>query len=696
MNSPFNNHSSAAPQSHGQLVELAAKLSDREIYTADREKLITDLTSRRFQFKTIVQQITKSYVSDLDSHRDGMTVEGLLLTTDITVQVQFPAELNELISILQPGESVLVDGVLNRWMTGLDRLEFWSGSPHTEIPDAAAVDEPPAAVVAGTTLANNPPGEAPAGELAPPLPPASDKPAEPPSHLDNSNDGTPLTEHTVTAGSAHGAAPVESHQKPLTSDPGTPADSPAFTVAASAGDEIGETTPTETSGETPAATPSPAASTASGKAATIDPGQISVENILADPRGEKSGGNAARVRVADEHDAGGDITQPYSTETTSSSPSGCVPVGGSCLLVMFGCGCLLFGEILLLVTETNSISTSKSLKEGAGSVVSVSADSIEKEQKGKLVHVSSLTTTDKALVDKEFAISVLAVHLERKVEMYQWHETEQEVRQRSGQSSNRSGGDTYRTVYTYHKDWSSTLHNSLSFNQLTGHTNPNSFPFKQQKSTASEVKLGAFTLSEPLVNKIRPNETLTVNEKNIPKQYSARMKVAGEYLYLGESHTSPRVGDVRIKFRVATPTRITVVAGQTGSSSLAPYQTKGGKPIALLEKGDVEANKMFQHAQTRSSILTWMGRLFSAFVLFWGMVFNGIPIAIFGDRLTAVLGSKPSALGVLIGSVLLTTFLTLMTTGLCWVTYRPMFAGPLLCVGLGSAALLVARRLKVR
>ena len=388
-----------------------------------------------------------------------------------------------------------------------------------------------------------------------------------------------------------------------------------------------------------------------------------------------------------------DYSQESSTETTSSSSSGCVQVGGSCLLVMFGFGCLLFGEIFLLVTETNSISTSKSLKEGAGSVVSVSADSLKKDHEGKLVHVNSLTTTDKALVDEEFAISVLAVHLNREVEMYQWHEREREERRHSS-SSNRYG-DTYRTVYTYHKDWSSTLNDSATFHQHTGHGNPKSFPFEQQESTASEVKLGAYTLSEPLVNKINTNETLTVNEKNIPKQYSARMKVAGEYLYLGESHTSPRVGDVRIKFRVATPTRITVVAGQTGSS-LAPYQTKGGKPIALLEKGDVEANKMFQHAQTLSSVLTWMGRLFSAFLLFLGMVFNGIPIAIFGDRLTGVLGSKPSALGVLIGSVLLTTFLTLMTTGLCWITYRPMFAGPLLCVGLGAAALLVARRLKVR
>ena len=258
-------------------------------------------------------------------------------------------------------------------------------------------------------------------------------------------------------------------------------------------------------------------------------------------------------------------------------------------------------------------------------------------------------------------------------------------------SNNNIGPVEDRTVITYHKDWSSTLNDSATFS--AGHGNPKSFPLEQQESTANEVKLGTYTLSEPLVNKISSNETLTVNEKNIPKQYSARMKVAGEYLYLGESHTSPRVGDVRIKFKVATPTRTTVVAGQTGST-LAPYQTKGGESIALLENGDVEADKMFQHAQTLSSVLTWVGRLFSSFLLFLGMVINGIPIAIFGDRLSGLLGSKPSASGVLIGSFLLTTFLTLMTTGLCWISYRPMFGGTLLFVGLGAAALLVVRRLR--
>lgn len=381
--------------------------------------------------------------------------------------------------------------------------------------------------------------------------------------------------------------------------------------------------------------------------------------------------------------------------TTSPPPIGCVQVGGSCLLVMFGLSWLLFGEIMLLVTENKSISTSKSLEEGAGSVVSVSADTIEQEHEGKLVHVSSLTTTDKALVDEEFAISVLAVHLEREVEMYQWHEREREERRSNGSSS-----DTYRTVYTYKKDWSSRLNDSAKFHHHTGHGNPKSFPFEQLDSTANEVKLGAYTLSEPLVNKIRTNETLTLNEKNIPEQYSERMKVSigrnsglGEHLYLGESHTSPRVGDVRIKFKVARPTRITVVAGQT-VSLLAPYQTQGGEPIALLENGDVEADKMFQHAQTQSSVLTWIGRLFSAFLLFMGMIFISIPMALSGDRLSGLLGSKPSASGVLIGSFLLTTFLTLITTGFCWIPYRPMFGGPLLFVGLGAGALLVARRLR--
>jgi len=112
--------------------------------------------------------------------------------------------------------------------------------------------------------------------------------------------------------------------------------------------------------------------------------------------------------VDDYNDTYDDHNDTYDEPTTSSSPGGCAQVGGSCLLVMFGFSCLLFGEIWLVMLENKSVSTSKSLLEGAGSVVSVSAESIEKEHEGKLVHVSSLTTTDKALVDDEFAISVLA------------------------------------------------------------------------------------------------------------------------------------------------------------------------------------------------------------------------------------------------------------------------------------------------
>lgn len=380
------------------------------------------------------------------------------------------------------------------------------------------------------------------------------------------------------------------------------------------------------------------------------------------------------------NDSGG-----YHTQTTSTRSVGCAQVGGSCLGLMFGCGCLLFGGILLVGCENNAVTSAKSLKEGLGAAVSIESEPIDKANQGKLVHVSGITTTDKALEDKEFGVSILAVHLKRKVEMYQWHEHKKEKRN----SDNRTW-----TVYTYDKQWKSEIVDSSQFNKRVGHNNPKLMPFEQRELTANEVKLGAFTLSDQLVKKIDCSETLTLGEKNIPEQFSGKMKVAGENLYLGESHSNPRIGDVRVEFKMATPAMVTVVAGQSGSS-LTPYDTKAGKPINLLAMGKKTKDKMFQRARMLSNLLTWTGRLFSVFMLFLGMVSAGIPLTIFGDRLVMVFGSKLTFLGMLVGAVLLTVFLSLMIIGLSWVSYQPLFGVPLIFVGLLAAGLLVKRRLSV-
>ncbi|MEE3373476.1 MAG: hypothetical protein VX346_29330, partial [Planctomycetota bacterium] len=209
MNSSFDDHRNATPHSQAELLELAARLSDREIYSTDRDKLLTELTSRRFQFKTIVHQITKSYVSDLASHRNGMTVEGVLITTDVAVQIQFPAELNEPISTLQSGESVQVDGVLNRWMTGLDRLEFWSSGCYSMTPDPRTVDASAASPVTSTTLLDNTPVEATADARGGPPPTPLDTLAELPSRLDSPNPATPLAASAATPDEVEASTAME-------------------------------------------------------------------------------------------------------------------------------------------------------------------------------------------------------------------------------------------------------------------------------------------------------------------------------------------------------------------------------------------------------------------------------------------------------------------------------------------------------
>ena len=173
MNSPFDTHNASPPQSHDQLLKLVGELSNKELYTADRDKLITDLAARRFQFRGVIQQITRSYVSDLPTHQNGLTVEGVVDTTETAVQVQFPETLNDLISPLEPGGLLVVDGVLNRWLPGLDRLEFWGSAINTDSPELAAGHESVEPVTVATTLPEDTTGDETAAAHPAPLPPTS-------------------------------------------------------------------------------------------------------------------------------------------------------------------------------------------------------------------------------------------------------------------------------------------------------------------------------------------------------------------------------------------------------------------------------------------------------------------------------------------------------------------------------------------
>ncbi|MEL6346950.1 MAG: hypothetical protein AAFV53_27805, partial [Myxococcota bacterium] len=72
--------------------------------------------------------------------------------------------------------------------------------------------------------------------------------------------------------------------------------------------------------------------------------------------------------------------------------------------------------------ECSAVRVAKSLTEGAGAVVSVSADIVDPANEGKLIHISGTSATPEILTDPDFGFSLNAIKLSRDVEMYQWTE----------------------------------------------------------------------------------------------------------------------------------------------------------------------------------------------------------------------------------------------------------------------------------
>ena len=62
------------------------------------------------------------------------------------------------------------------------------------------------------------------------------------------------------------------------------------------------------------------------------------------------------------------------------------------------------------------------LNEGKSSYREVKLDSIDPNFENKLVHISGNATTSDILNDSDFSLSVPAIKLSKKVEMYQWKE----------------------------------------------------------------------------------------------------------------------------------------------------------------------------------------------------------------------------------------------------------------------------------
>lgn len=345
----------------------------------------------------------------------------------------------------------------------------------------------------------------------------------------------------------------------------------------------------------------------------------------------------------------------------------------------------LFGLFLMLLTvaivfgiEHYTLGSARGLEENAGKTVSVAADKVDAANEGKLVHLGGEATTNDTVSDPQLGLSVKALRLAREVEVRQWKENKSET---------KKGNDKVIT-YTYDEIWSSKRPPSSSTFNDKKKKNPDGKPYNDATYNAVEVKLGAFALTTGEVGQIKADEAMPITEDmlaKVPDDLKGTVKATADgWLYVGANPDAPRVGDCRIRYKIAKPQTITVVAKQEGSR-LVPYPVAGGSDIDLVKSGKLSAPEMFEAAKSSNALLGWAARIFGFGLMAAGLFLvlrptaasaSGAPPESAGFNMKvgvfSLFGALPAILGII---------------GLRW-----LFASPLIGLGLMvlSFVLLVA------
>lgn len=340
-------------------------------------------------------------------------------------------------------------------------------------------------------------------------------------------------------------------------------------------------------------------------------------------------------------------------------------IGGAIKGIIVGLILFLAAFPLLFWNEGRAVERYKTLEEGSGAVVTVTSDNVDKGNAGKPIHVIGKANTDETLTDTTFGVSANALKLERAVEMYQWKETSQ-----SKSEKTVGGGKTTSTTYSYSKAWSNSHINSETFKKSEEHVNPGSMPYESAQQVVENASLGAFTLSSSLVSMISDFTPLSIESDHpIPEQLKDSTTLHDSGFYIGASPASPTIGDMRIKFRIAKPTEVSVVAKQV-ENTFEPYPTKAGGKIELLQTGSHSAEAMFKTAQESNETLTLILRIVGFLLMFVGLGMIFKLLSVLADVLP-ILGDIVGA-GTGIISFLLAAVLSLTTIAIAWIVYRPL------------------------
>lgn len=368
------------------------------------------------------------------------------------------------------------------------------------------------------------------------------------------------------------------------------------------------------------------------------------------------------------------------TETTTESWGS--RLGGSLRGVLIGLAMFVAGFPLLFWNEGNYVRTAKALDEGEGACTAVESNAaVDPGMNDRLVHMSGRADTQDVLSDGTFGVSAKAIKLSREVEMYQWIEESKTTEKK------KLGGSVEKTTtYTYRKDWVGHAIDSSGFKEQ-GHDNPGSMEFESESWNATNVTFGAFRLSERQIGRIGSAQTYV-----FPTNFSCavpRVKIQGSTIYVPNGETrantlnnrdvaaQPRIGDMRVTFRVVYPHDISIVSKQHGDTFVG-YAAKTGKKVDLLADGIKDSAEMFADARSGNSMVTWLIRFGGFLLMFLGLSAVLKPLSVLADVLPILGDIVGIGTGIVAGLVALVC--SLVTIAIAWLFYRPVIGCILLAV----------------
>jgi len=346
----------------------------------------------------------------------------------------------------------------------------------------------------------------------------------------------------------------------------------------------------------------------------------------------------------------------------------------------------LLGAIMgLIANEQEALRHTKTLTEAEKLVISISLNQIEANHEDHLVHLSGEVLIDETLIDPLFQVKIYnAISLRRVVEMYQWQEK---------QFENELGN----IEYIYEKIWYEHFIDSNEFEHPRKYYNPAKLLKSKVFKAKTSVKLGAFTLSANLIEKMAHSQLFPMTEMSFWKAednihhllQEKELQFYEENFYLGNNPVIPKIGDLRIRFEIIQLGMISVIAKQV-NSNLVSYQTQTGDDIELFEFGVVSAKRMFWNERISLFPNQLEPRFIGFFLLFLGiyLIFGVLWLA---KTSLPFLGNPSNTVGWLF-SLIMAAALTFSIIGVIWKNYSPVTAGILFVIAVAILFLLIFAR----